>query len=234
MSGIVRVIIQARMQSSRLPGKILAELAGEPMLAHVVRRLRAAGRGLAAWQVMVATSTDEADDRTERCCDSLGEPCFRGSHDDVLARYVAASADLDEADTLVRATADNPLYCTRRTPRIVWWHQQAKADYTCIRGLSYVVPEVVQVGALRAMATHAKTAECREHVTPWFRREGHAFRVVQLPDDWLGLRPSIRLTVDTPLEMRLMANLFHRFGRDDPLFPVECAYELLEERKAAA
>src|SRR5581483_12157067 len=104
----VRVVVQARMGSARLPGKVLADLAGHPMLEFVVRRLQAAGAGL---EVLVATSRSPADDAIDDLCRHLAVPCFRGSETDVLGRYLAATADLADEDVVVRATADNPLYC---------------------------------------------------------------------------------------------------------------------------
>ena len=142
----VRIVIQARVGSTRFPDKIMAPLAGEPMLAHVVRRLQATGqylpRGLEAMETMVATTVAADDDLTEQLCRSIGVACHRGAAEDVLARYLAAAADLDDDDIVIRATADNPVYCPQRTARILSVHRQAKAEYTCIRNLSYVVPEV--------------------------------------------------------------------------------------------
>lgn len=228
----VRVVIQARMGSSRRPGKILASLAGEPLLAHVVRRMRAAGRGRACWEVMVATTASRGDDVTEKVCAKLKVRCLRGPEHDVLARYVVAAADLDNQDVVVRATADNPLFCPRRAALIVDEHLAAAADYTCIRNLSYVVPEVMTVGALRAMEPLATDAECREHVTPYFRRHPERFRVLELPEDWAGLRPEIRLTVDTPDELERAEWIYNELGCGNPLFSLEQVYSLWRQRYA--
>src|SRR5690348_8337792 len=97
---VVRVVIQARMSSSRLPGKVLARLAGRPMLEFVVRRLQAAE---SVGEVMVATSNLPADDALSDCCHKLNVRCIRGSEQDVLGRYVAAAADLTDDDIVVRA-----------------------------------------------------------------------------------------------------------------------------------
>lgn len=219
----VRVVVQARMQSSRLPGKVLADLAGRPMLAYTVHRLAAAcGESR---QVVVATSTSVADDVLEDACHGLGIECIRGSESDVLARYVAATADLGDTDIVVRATADNPLYCPHRTAGIVREHLRLGGDYTCIEQLSYVVPEVVRVGALRAVAELAHDARSREHVTLYFREAEHGFRVHQFPSGWRGLRPDVRLTVDTPEELMRMQEICGAFAADGLLFPIEKVYE---------
>lgn len=228
MAGKIRIVVQARMNSSRLPGKIAAELARRPMLAFTVGRLQAAARAgvlpADAWEIMVATTAASADDVTERMCQSLGVACFRGEESDVLGRYAAASADLAPDDVLVRATADNPLYCPQRAAAIVAEHLARGADYTCIEKLSYVVPEVMQVGALRQMASLATDEHCREHVTPYFRRPNCGFRVVQLPATWRGLRPEIRLTVDTPAELDRMRWLADALD-GELLAPLERIYQ---------
>jgi spore coat polysaccharide biosynthesis protein SpsF len=221
-----RIVVQARMQSSRLPGKVLANLGGRPLLEFVVRRLQAACQG--DGHVLVATSTLAADDAIDDCCRGLGVACIRGSQTDVLGRYVAATADMADTGIVVRATADNPCYCPRRTAAIVAEHRRREADYTCIEGLSYVVPEVMQVAALRSMAARAGDARCREHVTPYFREAAHAFRVEQLPINWHGLRPDVRLTVDTPEELQRMAAICRTLAQNDVLFTLEDAYLLYD------
>ena len=98
-------IIQARMSSSRLPGKVLLDIAGQPMLAHVVERTRLAKTvGL----VVVATTTDPADDAIEIFCKESGYPCYRGNLYDVLDRYYQA-ARFYQAEVIVRITSDCPL-----------------------------------------------------------------------------------------------------------------------------
>ena len=94
-------------------------------------------------RVIVATSTNAADDATEAICRDLGVECFRGSEDDVLDRYLQATAELDDEQMVVRATADNPLYCPVRTAKIILHHAASGADYTSIDNLSYVVPEAI-------------------------------------------------------------------------------------------
>jgi spore coat polysaccharide biosynthesis protein SpsF len=232
MQRAVRIVIQARMGSQRLPGKTLADVAGQPLLARVVAALQAASdRAGGRWQVVVATSTAAADEPIGRLCRQRAIDCFRGSQHDVLARYVAVTADLADHDIVVRATADNPLYCPTRAVQIVDVHAGNQADYTCVENLSYVVPEVIRVGALRAMAQRGDLdAACREHVTPYFRRAACPFRAVQLPPTWEGLRPNVRLTVDTPEELARMRTIFRELSHELPPFPLQRAYELYDRR----
>jgi spore coat polysaccharide biosynthesis protein SpsF len=229
----LRVIVQARLGSTRLPGKILAPLAGKPLLWHVVRRLEMAGSWISEpWEVHVATTERCEDDATCRWCDQQGITVLRGPAEDVLTRFLLAAEDLADTDTILRATADNPLYCPRRAAGIVAAHQAAGVDYTCIRDLSYVVPEVVRVGALRRMAVKALAADCREHVTPYFRRPPHGFRTQELPPTWQGLRPRTRLTIDTADELAHMQSLFSACSRRGLLFSLEEAYRYVDEHEA--
>lgn len=229
----VRFVIQARMGSSRLAGKILAPLAGRPLLEYVVRRLTAAASALPRGEVLVATTTSADDGATVEACRQLGAACFRGHPTDVLRRYVDATSDLADGDVVVRATADNPLYCPRRSRLIVTHHENGQADYTCVEGLSYVVPEVMTAGALRRMAGLAWSAECREHVTPLFRRPGQPFRTSLLPAGWQGLRVDLRLSVDTPEDLSRMQWLCGRLATEGPLVSLENVYELCDRERAA-
>jgi spore coat polysaccharide biosynthesis protein SpsF (cytidylyltransferase family) len=230
---MMRVIIQARLASTRLPGKIMAPLAGNPLLWHAVRRLEAAGAWIhGPWEVVVATTREPEDDLTCQWCASQGVRFVRGASEDVLARYLEASGDLGDDEIVLRATADNPLYCPRRVAGIVAAHTSAGTDYTCIRDLSYVVPEVIRVGALRRMATKAADPYCREHVTPFFRQPPHGFHTKELPPSWQGLRPKLRLTVDTASELSQMQQLFAICSRRGLLFSLEEAYAAWEEMQA--
>ena len=222
----VRIVIQARIGSARLPGKIMAPLGGEPILAHVVRRLRHAALREPHWEVWAATTALREDDATAALCDQLGVACFRGPAQDVLARFVLATADLGDEDVVVRATADNPLYCPERARMIVAEHIRGEVDYTCVENLSYVVPEVMTVGALRTMADHAADVHCREHVTPYFRKHKSTFSTLTLPSCWADLRPEIRLTVDTLADLQRMRYLFDRLGRAHKPVSLERVYHL--------
>jgi spore coat polysaccharide biosynthesis protein SpsF len=231
----MRVIIQARMGSSRLTGKILMPLGGKPMLWHVVRRLEMAATWIdEPWDVLVATTEQLEDDITCQWCNGEGVGVFRGPAEDVLSRYVLASADLPDDEIILRATADNPLYCPRRTAAIVAAHVHAGVEYTCIRGISYAAPEVISVGALRRMAAKASDPYCREHVTPYFRQPPHGFRTQELPPTWNGIRPADRLTIDTPADLARLQRLFDTCARRGLLFSLEEAYRYIDEHETPA
>jgi spore coat polysaccharide biosynthesis protein SpsF (cytidylyltransferase family) len=102
------VVIQARMGSSRFPGKVLADLDGEPILAFMLRRLAPLEKNGIVDALVVATSTQPENDAIEMLCHDRGVYCYRGSEDDVLSRFRDVVADTD-ARTIVRLTADCPL-----------------------------------------------------------------------------------------------------------------------------
>src|SRR5512133_3030988 len=127
--GRVVAIVQARMSSSRLPGKVLLDLAGQPMLARVVERARRSRR---IDQVAVATTTDPSDDPVEAFCRERGYACVRGSMHDVLDRYYQAARQL-QAGVIVRLTADCPLVDPGLIDETVQAFHREEVDFACNR-----------------------------------------------------------------------------------------------------
>ncbi len=205
-------IIQARMGSTRLPGKVLADVAGRPVLQRVVERTRRA-RGLD--EVVVATSVAEADGAVASACAALGVPVFRGSEDDVLSRYLGA-AEAFGADVCVRITSDCPLIDPDVTAMIVSRYRGASppADYASNkipqsfpRGLD---TEVFSRAALRRAAAGAKSAYQRTHVTPYFYENPGLFRLLSLVSD--VDRQDWRWTVDTAEDLQFVRAVYERLG----------------------
>jgi spore coat polysaccharide biosynthesis protein SpsF len=207
------IIIQARMGSTRLPGKILKELAGEPMLARVVNR----ARRTAADMVVVATTTEPADRAVAELCAARGWPCYAGSRDDVLDRYYHAARQ-SAADVVVRLTADCPFIDPGVVDQVIEAFRQGDTvDYasnvlpprTFPRGLD---TEVFSFAALaRAWREDADPA-WREHVTPFLYRHPERFRLrrVAAGADYSNLR----WTVDTPEDRELAVRVYEAFGGD--------------------
>lgn len=224
----VRAVVQARMSSRRLPGKSLTAVAGVPLLRRVVERARALPM---VDEVVVATSADPSDDAIAEALRAWGTPCVRGSLDDVLARFAAACEDLAPGDCVARITADNPLYDRGRSLRAFQAHRAGRWDYTCVRGLSHVVPEFVQAGALRLAARSASDPGDREHVTPWLRRAEAPVRAQALEPAVLELDEALEplLTVDTPADLERMEALLGRCGTE-----LDCIYDHLRAALAGA
>ena len=141
----IRAIIQARMLSKRLRGKSLMSVNEIPLLYRVINSVKKLDF---IDEITVATTNLIADDPLEAAVRELDVSIFRGDALDVLNRFVEASNDLNEHDIIVRFTADNPLYTSEISKRVFQKHIDEKVDYTHIDGLSHIVPEIFNVGAI--------------------------------------------------------------------------------------
>ncbi len=221
------------MGSSRLPGKVLLDIAGQPMLARVVTRVRRASR---LDDVQVATTTDGSDDPVAGFCDSMGIACTRGSLYDVLDRYYQA-ARRAKADVVVRITADCPVIDPALIDDCVQAHLDGAYDFTCNRlpppwGRTYPIgldTEVCTFAALERAWKEASEPQQREHVMPYFY-EGVEL-LTENPSLQTGLSPrgfkvallhhsedygAYRWTVDTAEDLEFIRQVYSRFpGRDD-------------------
>jgi spore coat polysaccharide biosynthesis protein SpsF len=213
----VVAVIQARMTSTRLPGKVLADLEGEPMLARVVARLRAAERVSDVW----VACTDRVEDApVAGLVRRLDAGLFRGAEHDVLGRYVATARE-SRADVVIRVTADCPLIDPRVVDRVVGVLLDGRAtlDYaanvlqrTYPRGLDV---EALYGDALLRAERVGVTPEAREHVTLAIRTDpaGHfaTANVVAETDD-----SDLRWTVDTAEDLDHLRRLYREVGLTDP------------------
>lgn len=201
------------MGSSRLPGKVLADLGGRPVLAWVVRAARAIPGIDAVW---VATSTHAADDGVADWCETNGVPVYRGSEQDVLDRY-AKAATASGADIVVRVTADCPLFDPAVAGLVIRLRNMSDADYasnvdprTWPDGLDC---EVVTAKALQAAAAEATDPADREHVTPFVRNDRTRFTWETLISPVPGL-PAERWTLDTADDLRFLRDVARRLPAD--------------------
>jgi len=207
-------IIQARMGSSRLPGKVSMDLGGETVLGRVVRRLQ---RSRHISKIVVATTTVPADEVIVAECDRLEVLCFRGSEHDVLDRYYQA-ARANAADAVVRITSDCPLIDPELVDETVEVFGDKHADYasnvfprTYPRGLD---TEVFSFDALDRAWREAREAHQREHVTPYLYEHPQIFKLASLSGAADYSR--YRWTLDTLEDLELLRTIYSRFhGRDD-------------------
>lgn len=211
-------IVQARMSSSRLPGKSLMEIAGRPMLEWVIRRVK---RSRLIDLVMVATTTDTSDDPIEMLCKKLETPVFRGSMNDVLDRYYQAAKQL-QADIIVRITSDCPLIDPGLIDKTIELLKEKEADFACNRlppPMKRTFPigldvEVVRFHALERAWKEANKKNEREHVMPYLYEEPGRFKVVKI--DHVADYGSMRWTVDTREDLEFVRQIYaHTKGRDD-------------------
>lgn len=207
-------IIQARMGSSRLPGKVLKDLGGETVLARVVRRLR---RSRQISRIVVATTTAPGDEAIVAECDRLQVLCFRGAEQDVLDRYYQA-ARAKATDAVVRVTSDCPLIDPELADETVGVFRTERADYasnvfprTYPRGLD---TEVFTFDALERAWREAREPHQREHVTAYLYEHPQIFRLASLSGAADYSR--YRWTLDTREDLELLRAIYSRFdGRDD-------------------
>ena len=207
-------VVQARTGSTRFPGKVLADLQGRPLLAHVVERVR---RSRCVDDVVVATSTAPGDDAVVDLARALGVAAVRGPEEDVLSRFVIAARQ-HGADVVVRVTADCPLLDPRLVDRVVAALLRSGADYACnLEPATYpdgYDVEAFTVACLARMDREAVLDYEREHVTPRAREHSHEYRTatVRCRRDWSALR----LTVDVPADLDRVAAILAALPDDPP------------------
>ncbi|MFZ5718289.1 MAG: cytidylyltransferase domain-containing protein [Pseudomonadota bacterium] len=211
-------ILQARMTSTRLPGKVLEPVLGEPMIGRQLERL---ARSKRLDRIMVATSTDPSDDPLAAYCEGLGHAVFRGSLGDVLDRYCGAMAQVPEADVIVRLTADCPLADWTVIDATIERLHEAGADYASNTPAVRTYPhgldvEVMRREALMRAGREAKDPYEREHVTPYIHRRPETFRIASL-----SRSPSLahlRWTVDFPEDLAFVREVYERLYPGNPAF----------------
>jgi spore coat polysaccharide biosynthesis protein SpsF len=225
----VVAITQARMTSTRLPGKIMMEAAGKPLLEHHLERL---GRAETIDEIVLATTENSADDPTADLGIKFGVRVFRGSEHDVLARYRGAAVATD-ADVVVRVTSDCPLIDPQVTDRTVqtFLDQSAYLDYVSNR-LVHTFPrgldtEVLHFAALDEAFNEATDPADREHVTLFVWRQPERYRLLNVPCD--RDLSHHRWTVDTKKDFDLMARMIEALYPDDPKFGMDAALDLLDQ-----
>ena len=220
-------IVQARMGSTRLPGKVLADLAGAPMLQRQLERVR---RATSVDRVVVATSTDDTDRPIAELCKSLDVPCFRGDLNDVLARFLGAIDEFDP-EVVVRITADCPLISPLVIDSIVHSFFESDCDYLS-NTLEPTFPdgvdvEVVRVSALRALAQLDTDTPEREHVTLGIYRRPEQFVVRNFTGD--PDLSDLRWTVDSPEDLEFVRWVCSELFYTNPKFDLAEIMELLGE-----
>ncbi len=210
-------VIQARMNSTRLPGKILLPLAGAPMLERLIERIRTSRR-LAA--VCVATTDTPADDPVVDLCRRVGVPAHRGSEADVLGRMLGA-ADQHGADIMVRLTADNPIVDGDLIDLVLdrMLAEDPAPDYAhTVDGTGFPFGLFVEAATMQALryAAAGADAEEREHVTLFLRRRLDRFRMLAVPAP--GPFAVDRVSVDTQDDYDAVLTLFEHHHARDPHF----------------
>lgn len=209
-------IIQARVSSRRLPGKVLKEVCGKPLLELLAERV---SRSKTIDHLIVATSSDSSDDAIKILCDRIQIPCYRGNLQNVLDRFYQAAL-LFQPQTVIRLTGDCPLIDPQIIDNIVLFYEKNNFDYasntikpTFPDGLDC---EVFKYTALQKAWEESRLPSHQEHVTPFIWQHPERFRLgsFENKDDFSALR----WTVDESEDFEFVRLVYEAFYNDDPLF----------------
>ncbi len=225
-------ILQARCSSSRLPGKVLKPILGEPMLARHIERLRRASH---ITPLIVATSTEASDDPLAELCKDLKVPCRRGSLNDVLDRFYHAAKPF-RPEHLVRLTGDCPLADPAVIDACIEFHLSGNYDYTS-NAIQATFPdgldvEVFRFSALADAWTEASLPSEREHVTSFIYHHPERYRIghYRQSEDlsWL------RWTVDQPEDFEMVATIYRALYPGNPAFDTDDILRYLADHPEVA
>jgi glutamate-1-semialdehyde aminotransferase/spore coat polysaccharide biosynthesis protein SpsF (cytidylyltransferase family) len=213
---ITAVVVQARMSSSRFPGKMLAQIAGFPLAVYVCKRAALAKR---VDRVVLGTSEEASDDPLDEAVRAAGFKVYRGSLEDVLSRFAGAARSVG-ANVVVRVTGDCPLVDPPTLDRMLERFAVEECDY-----LSNVAPptfpdgfdlEIMRMPALERAVREASPGHQREHVTPYLRENPRKFRLANHVHEGADLSRQ-RLTVDRPLDLELIKDVIAATGKTYPI-----------------
>lgn len=220
-------IIQARVSSTRLPGKILKKIEGKTILEHVIDRVKAAQN---LDDVIVATTVNKEDLEIVKLCTSLGISVFCGSENDVLDRYYQ-TARLFKANHIVRITSDCPLIDPQVIEEVIELYFKEKADYA-----TNTIPETFPDGedvevfsfkTLKRAWESAKLSSEREHVTPYIRKNPNIFKIVNLKCS-VNLNNK-RWTIDEPMDFKYIKIIYKNLYSEDSLFGMKKILDFLKK-----
>lgn len=223
----VAIVVQARMGSSRLPGKVLKEVLGKPLLFYLLERLK---RCRKADAIVVATTDQPQDEVIDRYARAMDVHAVRGDENNVLSRFGLA-CNLVNADVVVRITADCPLMDPQVVDQMIEEFLKADLDYlsntlqrTYPRGLDI---EIFSRKALEKALTEGKTPSEQEHVTPYFYQHPEAFRLKNF--SYKRNESKHRWTVDTSEDLQLVTRILEALYPNNKTFSLEDMLKLISE-----
>jgi len=225
--------IEARMTSSRLPGKVLLPAAGKPLLEHMIERLR---RVEQLDEIVIATTQDPSSDPLQALAERLGVGCFRGSEDDVLARVLGAARAAD-AELIVETTGDCPLIDPATVALVIERFHESGVDYAA-NNLERTYPRGMDTQAfptavLAEVDTLTDDPHDREHVSLYIYEHPERYTLLSVRSD----RPetgALRLTVDTEEDYELVRTIFEELYPANPAFGLDDILALLAARPELA
>ena len=218
-------IIQARMGSTRLPSKVFMDLAGRPVLAHVIERLR---RSRLTSEFIVATTISSDDLPIVGLCAEMGVRVYCGHADDPLERYYQA-ARLYGGEHIIRIKGDCPAIDPEIVDQAIRLHLQMGADYTT-NTLQRTYPvgqdvEILRRRTLEQVWRNAGLRSEREHITIYIPKHSEAFKICHLKQS--GDLSAKRWTIDYPEDYELMKLIFNTLYPSDPVFGMKAILDFL-------
>jgi spore coat polysaccharide biosynthesis protein SpsF len=231
----VLVVVQARTGSTRLPGKILLPVAGAPLLARMLERLRAAAT---PFDLVVATTIEEADEPVRALCRRLGVACFSGHPTDLLDRHYRAARAMGDPEVVVKIPSDCPLVDPAVIDRVLGFHlaQPERFDFVSnLHPATWPDGNDVEAMTFTALATAWREADRpleREHTTPFLWERPERFRIGNVvAEDSSDRSMSHRFTVDYPEDYAFVAAVYDALWRPErPVFGLAEILALLDDR----
>lgn len=229
---MIGIIMQARMGAKRLPGKVLKEVDGIPLLQFEYERVK---KSKMAQVVVVATTDRQEDQVIEDFCQKFDIPVFRGSENDVLSRYYECAKKFN-LTTIVRVTGDCPLIDPDIIDKTIDFFFQSRGDFTgnTIPPESSRFPdgsdvEVFSMKSLERAYQECTNAHFREHVTFYFWKENNNFKVTQYTQD--KNYSKYRLTIDYPEDLEVISFLIRQLKSEGKFGHLDEVIEILERNK---
>ena len=228
-SGITLAILQARVSSTRLPGKVLLPILGQPMILRQIERVR---RARLIDRLVVATSDDPADDEIDNLCRVNDLSCFRGSLDDVLDRFYQAARPYQPSN-IVRLTGDCPLTDPSVIDRLIHFHCEGDFDYST-NAIEPTFPDGLDVEIFRSTCLSEALQEAvlpseREHVTSFFHRQPLRYKIGIMKND--TDLSKLRWTVDEREDFLLVTRIYEELYPRKPDFTTNDILHFLNEHQ---
>jgi spore coat polysaccharide biosynthesis protein SpsF len=225
----ISVIMQARMTSKRLPGKVLISICDKPIISHIIERLGTCNN---ISDIILAIADTKQNGVLEEYAKSIDCHFYRGSENDVLLRYYR-TAEAFEVDTIVRITSDCPLVDPKIIDEMIDSYSSNTFNYMAVgiqgnfpRGLD---AEVFSFETLKKVNIQAHLPYEREHVTPYIYQHPELFAIRFIEAQGKLRRPDLRLTVDTEEDLRFVKEIFKRLYNNGNIFSIEKVIDLLDE-----
>jgi len=226
----VAAIIQARMGSTRLPGKVLKKVLGKTLLEYQIERVK---RAKTLDEIIIATTIKESDDQIVQLCQQFSIPYYRGSEEDVLSRYYEAATEFG-VDVIVRLTSDCPIIDPTVIDKVVEHYLENKDRYDYVSNtLTRTYPrgldtEVMSYEVLKKAHEEAKELVYREHVTAYIYHHPSQFKLYNVLNE--KNESKHRWTVDTEEDFLLIKHILETLYPINPLFTVEDVIQILRDK----